>query len=176
MKGTQPRKVLTDGASGTIGDRMTGVSGSGGVLGDPAGSSVSNANAIIVNDMPVPAGGTSFARPAGRKTGSFATRVTKHQIQMAGDPIGRLRGDETSVAQARIVVGAGGVTLQGIEGTNVQSGYYRTLNDSKVYDGHDGHGQMTSCTDKMVKRPLMTLLLFLSSCKVIVQLWWLIFL
>ena len=53
---------------------------------------------------------------------------------MAGDPIGRLRGDETSVAQARIVVGAGGVTLQVIEGTNVQSGYYRTLNDSKVYD------------------------------------------
>ena len=55
-KGTQPRKVLTDGASGVIGDRMTGVSGSGGVLGDPAGSAVSNANAIIVNGMPVPAG------------------------------------------------------------------------------------------------------------------------
>ena len=133
-RGTKPRKVLTDGASGTTGDRMTGVSGSGGVMGDPAGNAVSNTNAIIVICMPAPAGGTSFARPAGKKTGSFATRVTQHQIQTAGDPIGRLRGDETSVAQARIVVGAGGVTLQGIEGTNVQSGYYRTLNDSKVYD------------------------------------------
>ena len=133
-KGTQPQKVLTDGASGTTGDRMTGVSGSGGVMGDPAGNALSNTNAIIVNGMPEPAGGTSFARPAGKKTASFATRVTQHQIQMAGDPISRLCGDETSVAQARIVVGAGGVTLQGIEGTNVQSGYYRTLNNSKVYD------------------------------------------
>ena len=119
--------VLTAGPSGAVDGRMTGVSGSFVVMGDPAGCAVSNANAIIVNGMPVPAGGMSFARPVGKKTGSFTTRVTQHQIQTAGYPIGRLRGDETSVAQARIVVGAGGVTLQEIEGTNVHSGYYRTL-------------------------------------------------
>ena len=76
----------------------------------------------------------SFARPAGKATRPIATRVTQHQIQSAGDPIAQLRGDGASAAQARIVVGVGGVTLQGIEGMNVQSGYYCTLNDSKIND------------------------------------------
>ena len=67
-----------------------------------------------------PATGVSFAKPAGKKTGTFTTWVMQHHIQTAGDPIAQLRGDKMSVAQARIVVGAGGVTVQGIEGTNVQ--------------------------------------------------------
>ena len=49
------------------------------------------------------------AKLARAGSGAFATGVTQHHIQTARNPIAQLLGDETSVAQAWIVVGAGGV-------------------------------------------------------------------
>ena len=76
---------------------------------------------------------STFAKPA-RRVKTFATRVSQEMVQAASDPIARLREDDVTAAQARAIINDSGDSSADLEGTNLRSGYYRTLNDSKLFD------------------------------------------
>ena len=71
------------------------------------------------------------ATPVGKP---FAKRIVTDVTWAATDPIGGLREDGFAAAQARAIIGATGLQIPDIEGTNLCSGYFRTLSDTKLYD------------------------------------------
>ena len=91
------------------------------------------ANGSARRDWLKPVGAT-FARPARRGPSLFGARVTADTLQNAADPIAKLREDGATAAQAQAILGASGISLSDIEGININSGFYRTLNDTKLFD------------------------------------------
>ena len=101
-----------------------------------------------------------FARPAVKGDLSGGAAITPEMVQNALDPIARLRGDRISSAQAQLIMSAVVGQESEAEGSNSESGYYRTLNDIK---NTTYRGQMIQFTDRMVKKPYMTVYLFQTS-------------
>ena len=74
-----------------------------------------------------------FAKPM-RRARTFAMRVTQEIVQSASDPIARLRDDGVMASQARAIIHNAGAASEEHEGINLRSGFYRTLNDTKLYE------------------------------------------
>ena len=55
-------------------------------------------------------------------------------LQNTADPIAPLREDGATAAQAQLILGTSGVSLPDIEGTNMNSGFYRNANDLKLFE------------------------------------------
>ena len=80
-------------------------------------------------------GQRSFARPLGQRAFPlFAPHMMSDTLQNAADPIARLREDGATAAQAELILGTSGVSLPDIEGTNMNSGFYRNANDLKLFE------------------------------------------
>ena len=80
-------------------------------------------------------GGSARPKVAATPVGKpFAKRVTSDVIRAVTDPIGRLKEEGFTAAQARAIIGATGLQIPDIEGTNLHSSYFRTLSDTKLYD------------------------------------------
>ena len=79
-------------------------------------------------------GAATFARPARQGPSLFGTRVTADIFQNAADPIAKLREDGATAAEPQAILVASGVSLSDIEGININSDFYRTLNDTKLFD------------------------------------------
>ena len=77
---------------------------------------------------------SAFAKPARQAPSLFGTWVTADTLRNAVDPIARLREDGATAAQAQAILGASGVSLNDFEGINVNSGFYRTMHDTKLFD------------------------------------------
>ena len=82
---------------------------------------------------PEQSGPQPFACPVRGGDVSGGASITPEMVQNALDPIARLKGDRISSAQAQLIMSA--VVGQDTEGetSNIESGYYRTLNDIKKY-------------------------------------------
>ena len=74
-----------------------------------------------------------FARLARRDDISGGAAITPEMVQNALDPIARLKGDRISSAQAQLIMSAVVGQDSEAENSNIESGYYRTLNDIKKY-------------------------------------------
>ena len=78
---------------------------------------------------------STFARPAKQPAvPAFNTGVSSDVLQNTADPIARLREDGATAAQAQLILNAAGVSLPDMEGTNMRSGFYRNVNDMKLFD------------------------------------------
>ena len=77
----------------------------------------------------------TFARPIRQhSTSMFNMRVSSDVLQNSADPIARLREDGATAAQAQLILNAAGVSLPELEGTNMRSGFYRNVNDMKLFE------------------------------------------
>ena len=83
----------------------------------------------------VPNFNQTFAKPVRQHaTSLFNAGVSSDTLQNSDDPIARLREDGASAAQAQLILNAAGVSLPEMEGTNMRSGFYRNVNDMKLFD------------------------------------------